>query len=152
MFILITTAISSLHQRLRFARWMLNFYLKNMRMQISTNRFNYPAADILYSQAKMLSKMQVARFGSGTAYENSSPIYRRLPGFCTPPCAVSRHAGTCFRREDIQDIKLNPREGKHLVDLFALHEAECLTSAGAGEHWASENFHQCQQRNHQSCP
>lgn len=108
MFTLITTAISSIHQRLHFARWMLNFYLKNMHMQISTNRFNYPAANILYSQAKTLSKMQVARFGSRTAYENSSPAYRCLPGFCTSPFAVSQHAVMCFRRQDIQDIKIKP--------------------------------------------
>lgn len=122
MFILITTAISSIHQRLHFARWMFNFYLKNMHMQISTNRFNYPAANILYSQAKMLSKMQVARFGSGTAYENGSPAYCSLPRFCTSPFAVSRHAVMCFRRQDIQDIKIKPqgRKKSFLICLLAM--------------------------------
>jgi len=108
VFILITTAISSLHQRLHFARWVLDFYLKNTHMQISTNRFNYPAANILHSQAKMLSKMQVARFGSGTAYENTSPAYRCLPGSCTSPFTVSRHVVMCFRRQDIQDAEIKP--------------------------------------------
>lgn len=78
-----------MHQRLHFARWILEFYLKNMPMQIRANRCNYPAANILYSEAKMLSKMQVARSGSGIAYENSGPGYHRLPGFCTSPFAVS---------------------------------------------------------------
>lgn len=88
--------------KLYFARWMLNFYLKNMHMQISTNTFNYPAANILCSQAKMLSKMQVAKFGLGTAYEDSSPACRCLPGFCASPSAVSQHAVMCFRRQNIE--------------------------------------------------
>lgn len=104
MFSFITPAISSSHQRLHFAKWMRNIYLQNMHMQISTNRFNYPAANILYSQAKMLIKMQVARFGSETAYENSSPEYCCLPGFCTS--AVAEHTAMCCRRQGIQDSKI----------------------------------------------
>lgn len=108
MFSFITTAISSSHQRLHFAKRMRNIYLQNMHMQISTNRFNYPAANILYSQAKMLIKMQVARFGSETAYENSSPECCCLPGFCSSPSAVAQHAAMCCRRQGIQDSKIKP--------------------------------------------
>lgn len=129
MFTLITAAISSMHRRLYFARWMLNFYLKNMHMQISTNRFNYPATNILYSQAKMLSKVQVAEFGLGTAYEDSSPAYRCLPGFCISPSVVSRHAVMCFRRKDMQDIKIKALGRKRVFFyMFAVNGAESITS------------------------